>query len=575
VYTRKHKSRLLYVLLVIAISFLALTARLFYIQTFASGKLSAIAKNQYETVIELKPQRGIIFDRKMKPLATNITVYSVFAEAKRIKQKQEVARAISSTLGIDEKYVLDKLSKDKYFVWIDRKVPDEKAKKLKELNLKGIGFEKEAQRTYPNGKLASNIIGFVDIDNKGLEGLEGMYDPYIRGQSGYRFIQRDAKRRILPNFESRYIPPIDGNHVVLTIDEVVQYIVEKQIDNICDKYNAKGAMIIVMDPYTGDILALANRPTYDPNNVKHSAPADRRDRAVTDTFEPGSVFKIVTASAALESKLVKPEDKFFCENGEYKYSTHILHDHRPHGWLTFKEVIEMSSNIGTCKVAQIVGPNRLYKYIKAYGIGDLTKIDLPGEVRGYIRPPSKWSKLSITSVPMGQEVTVNSIQLACAVSAIANGGTLMKPRIVRAVVDKDGAIIKEYPVQRVRKVITNETAKEMRSFLRGVVTDGTGQMAESEGYYPAGKTGTGQKLEPTGVYSHSKFTSSFIGFVPYDKPLFTIVVIVDEPHPLYFGGTVAAPAFKNIATDIMRYKGMPKREILEAKKPVSTSERDD
>jgi cell division protein FtsI (penicillin-binding protein 3) len=360
--------------------------------------------------------------------------------------------------------------------------------------------------------------------------------------------------------------PKDGYELVLTIDEVVQYIAERELDKAYKASHAKGASIIVMDPHTGAILAMANRPTFDLNNYTQADKDEVRNRSVCDLFEPGSVFKIVTASAALEEKRVSEEDKFFCENGSYRVASHVLHDHQKHGWLTFREVIGQSSNIGTTKVAQMLGSEVIYRYMKLFGFGEKTGINLPGEIQGMVKAPRYWSKISIAAIPIGQEVGVTSLQLVNAISAIANGGQLMKPYIVRQIRDRRGESIKEFAPALIQKVITLETASRVTQILKGVIEEGTGKMAKIEGISAAGKTGTAQKLEPNGSYSHNKFVASFIGFAPVEDPVVAIAVTLDEPHPYYFGGVVAAPVFKNVASDAIKYL-LTKRSLKETLAP--------
>ncbi len=308
-----------------------------------------------------------------------------------------------------------------------------------------------------------------------------------------------------------------------------------------------------MDPNTGQILALANRPTFDLNQHSKASKEDIRNRSICDLFEPGSIFKIVTASAALEEKKVFEQDRFFCENDTYRVVTHILHDHRPHGWLTFREVIEQSSNIGTCKVAQILGPEIIYRYIKLFGFGAKSGVDLPGEIGGIAKDVKSWSKTSISAIPMGQEVGVTALQLVNAISVIANGGYLMKPYIVKEIRDKQGQTIETFSPTLVRKVLSPETVARVKKILIGVIENGTGKLARNPNLTAAGKTGTAQKLEPNGAYSHSKFIASFIGFAPAEEPAIAVVVMVDEPRGYYFGGVVSAPVFKNIANDVIKY----------------------
>jgi cell division protein FtsI (penicillin-binding protein 3) len=421
----------------------------------------------------------------------------------------------------------------------------------------------ESKRSYPNGFLASHIIGFAGLDNVGLEDTEAYYDRYMRGQAGWAVFLRDARQKRLDLWDKMVLPK-DGYNVVLTIDEVIQYIAERELDKAYEKYHARGASIIVMDPHTGAILALANRPTYDLNEHSGASGDQIRNRAICDLFEPGSVFKIVTASAALEEKKVNEEDKIFCENGEYKVANHILHDHQPHGWLTFKEVIEESSNIGTTKVAQTLGPEVIYRYARLFGFGSKLGIDLPGEISGALKEPRAWSKTSIGAVPIGQEVGVTALQLASAISVIANGGQLMKPYIVEEVRDKYGMTIKNFSPTLIRKVISLDTALRVKKILTGAVEEGTGKLAKMASFTAAGKTGTAQKLEPNGAYSHDKFVASFIGFAPAEDPQVAIVITVDEPHPYYFGGVVAAPVFKNVAEDAIKYLNAknPPNEVI-------------
>ena len=366
------------------------------------------------------------------------------------------------------------------------------------------------------------------------------------------FALRDARQKKL-DLSEKMVSPKDGYDVILTMDEVIQYVAERELDKAVKQFHAKGGSIVVLNPHTGAILALANRPTFDLNEYNLVDKDAWRNRAVCDLFEPGSVFKIVTASGALEENKVKESDRFFCENGSYSFAGHVLHDHRSHGTLTFQEVIEQSSNIGTSKVAQLLGPDLLYRYIKLFGFGAKSGIDLPGEIPGMTREPRFWSKLSLATIPMGQEVGVTALQLVDAVSVIANGGQLMKPYIISEIRDKYGEPIKTFGPCLVHKVISLETSERVKKILQGVVDSGTGKLAKINGLTAAGKTGTAQKLEPNGTYSHDRFMASFIGFAPVEDPMVAIAVIIDEPHPYYFGGVVSAPVFKVVAADSIRY----------------------
>lgn len=530
-----------------------LAVRLFCVQLGAAKPLSRLASDQYKTFSRLLPRRGMIYDRNLRELAVSINLDSVFIDPALVEDRQSAANKLSEVLEEDPDNILKKLNNDKRFAWLARRIDARAANDIKRLSIKGIGFIKEPKRVYPNDTLASHVLGFVGLDDEGLEGIELLYDSYLTGTVGWIYSIRDAKKREVHGYEYREIPPADGNDVVLTIDSVVQSFSENALDSTFKKYNAKGGMIVVMDPYTGDILALANRPTFDPNKIGDSSVEARRNRVVCDFFEPGSSFKIVTATAVIEEDVIGMDDEIYCENGEFKWSKHTYHDHKPYEWLKFKDIIKHSSNIGTMKSALKVGDKRLYRYIKRFGFGKKTDIDLPGEVEGIIRPTNKWSKLSLCSISMGQEVTVTAIQLACALSSVANGGFYVKPRIIAKVQDKTGYVIKKFEPRKLHRVMSVEASGKVREILRGVVEEGTGTKAEIKGYSPAGKTGTAQKVEEDGSYSHRKFMSSFIGFLPYDDPKFVVVVLMDEPSPQYYGGTVCAPVFKKVAEQLMRY----------------------
>ena len=538
--------------MVFFIFLLLCVGRLFFIQFFRSDYLTSIAKKQHNQLVELEPRRGAIYDCNLKAQAFNMSMDSLYAVPNVIKNKENVINQLQPILWLGRSYFQERLNRKKSFIWLARKLNPESSEAIKKLNIKGLGFMKETKRIYPNSYLASHIIGFSGMDNIGLEGIERGFNKYLKGTPGWAIFLRDARLKKLDIWE-KMVLPIDGMDLVLTIDEVIQYIAERELDKAFKEFHAKGASIVVMDPHTGRILAMANRPTYDLNDHSGVSKDSIRNRAICDLFEPGSVFKIVTASAALEEKKVTEEDVFFCENGAYRVGGRILHDHTAHGNLTFRQIIEESSNIGTVKVAQILGPDTLYRYIKAFGFGSKSGIDLSGEISGMISPPRLWSKTSITAVPMGQEVGVTALQLASAISVIANGGQLMKPYVIDSVRDNQGRIIKQNKPVLTRKVISVDTAMRIKKILTGVIEEGTGKLGKVLGFSAAGKTGTAQKLEPNGSYSHNKFIASFIGFSPAEDPLITVVVTVDEPHPYYYGGVVAAPVFQKVAGDVIRY----------------------
>ncbi|MDD5730187.1 MAG: penicillin-binding transpeptidase domain-containing protein [Candidatus Omnitrophica bacterium] len=504
--------------------------------------------------MELEPRRGNIYDRNLKPQAVNLALDSIYTCPTDLDQKirDRMLKELVPILGVDYENLGEKLSRKKSFVWLARKITPQQSEDIRKLKIKEIGFIKESKRCYPNAYLASHIIGFSGLDNTGLDGIELCFDKYLKGKPGWSMVLRDARQKKL-DLSDRMAAPLDGCDLVLTIDEVIQYIAERELDKAFKMYHAKGASIIVMNPYNGQILAFANRPTFDLNVYPKTDKDTRRNRAICDMFEPGSVFKIVTASAALEEKKVNEQDRFYCENGAYRVANHVLHDHEPLGWLTFKQVIEQSSNIGTTKVAQKIGADTVYHYAKLFGFGGKLGFDMPGEISGTIKEPRFWSATSIGAVPIGQEVGVTVLQLACAISAIANGGQLVRPYIVKEIRDKHGESIQKFSPVLLRQVMSPATSERVRKILTGVVEEGTGKLAKVPGFSAGGKTGTAQKLEPNGSYSHNKFVASFIGFAPAEEPEVVIAVVVDDPHPYYYGGVVSAPVFKNVASDVLRY----------------------
>jgi len=525
--------------------------RLLYIQLFKSSYLSHIASQQHNLYIELEPLRGAIYDRNLKPLAVNLPSDSLYASSRQFKNKEKVILQLVDALGLDYSYLKGRIYRNKAFVWLVRKLSWEQAEKIRQLKIEGLGFIRESKRSYPNKNLAAQTIGFAGLDNVGLEGLELYYNEYLKGTSGWTVMLRDAKQNKL--LSQNLLLPKDGSELILTIDEFIQFVAERELERVYKIFKAKGASVIILNPKTGEILAMANRPTYDPNHPQVSNVDFRRNRALCDMFEPGSVFKIVAASAALEEGRFNESDRFFCENGSYRVANHILHDHHAHGWLTFAQVFSESSNIGTTKIAQGLGPDIIYRYAASFGFGRQSGLDMPGEISGVLKEPKDWSKTTIGAVPIGHEVGVTALQLACAISSIANDGILMRPSIVKAIQDTQGEIIKEYKPEEVRRVISSKTAKRIKDILVLATEEGTGKLARVSDFKVAGKTGTAQKIEPDGSYSHSRYIASFIGFAPAEQPLVAVVVTVDEPRPYYFGGVVAAPVFKRIVQDVVKY----------------------
>ncbi len=557
---RPTNDRIIGVLLV-GLGLLAiLWARCIWLQVLAARRYAAIATIQHESSQRLPAQRGGIYDRTGRPLAVSVPVPSVYANARVVSDKREMAAQLARLVGRDARMIRRRLERDKRFVWVARQVDPELAPQLLALSRSGVGIIEEPKRLYPHGRLASHLLGFVDVDQRGLEGIELSLNGILRGQDGWQSTIHDAKGQLLIGPWTARAEPIDGYDVVMTIDSVVQEVAESALEWGVKKYHAKGGSIIVMDPYDGAILAMANSPTFDANSRGQASADSHRNRAVTDLFEPGSTFKVVTASALLEEGRITPEDQIFCEDGAYPtVAHHVLHDHRPHGLLPFHDVIKFSSNIGTAKAAQRLKPDELYRYIQAFGFGRRTGIDLPGEVSGLLNPPERWSKLSPFIIPIGQEVATTPIQLAVMMSVVANGGVRVKPYALDRIQMHDGRIVRAHPTQTPIRVIGPQTASTMQSILSSVVESGTGQLASVEGITLAGKTGTAQKLDPNGRYSHSRFVASFVGFGPLPDPRFVIVVAIDEPRPLYFGGVVSAPLFKRIVEQLASYWGLERQ----------------
>ncbi len=557
------RTRLFVIFSLFLAALLGLIVRLGFIQIFKASRYLSLAENQSRAVIEMQPARGRVFDSKGNELALDVRLDSLYSVSREVKDKAAVAAKLSAILGLDRTVILEKLSRDKMFVWIARKISPSKVDAIKRLKIDGLAFVKESQRVYPKGETACHLVGFTDIDNNGLEGIELVYNSFLKGVPGWRMVQKDAKQRELISKQLELVPPVDGYNIHLTIDEVVQSIAERALAETCKKRNALGGSIIVMDPKSGDILAMAMYPLYDLNNARNSKPEHRRNRAVTDLFEPGSVFKVFTLSGILQEKIMSLNDRLNCESGTWAVAGKVLHDVHAYGALTLREIMEKSSNIGTVKAAMKLGAVKMHKYIRDFGFGSKTGIGLAGEINGIVPHPKNWSRSSIINIPIGQGVAVTPIQLTAAFAAIANNGMLMKPRILTHIADSEGKIIQSYDPEAVRQVISKETALQVRAVMEGVVSNGTGKKAAVPGFKAAGKTGTAQKLMPNGQYSHDKFWGSFVGFVPYDEPKIVVAVSIDEPHPVYYGGEVAAPAFSIVASEILAYWRISQTQVPE------------
>ncbi|MBP2644868.1 MAG: spoVD 1 [Firmicutes bacterium] len=539
--------------LFIAIVMVGLVGRLAYLQFFQSHWLTENATDQRVREIPVEAKRGIIYDRNGKELAVSVNTESVYAIPAEIVKADETAAKLAAILALDTDKLSLKLKRRQAFTWIKRKISETEAAAIKELDLPGIGLTQEGRRQYPYDNLASHILGFTGIDSQGLDGVELTFDSYLKGRPGGIVIEYDAKGREIPYATHRYVPPIDGQNVFLTIDLVIQQIVERELEKVLRDTKAKSVSIIVIDPNTGEILALANKPDYNPNRFADYAPVLWRDSAISNAYEPGSTFKIITTSAVLGDGVVTPEERLF-DPGEVEVQGRNIHCWKPggHGSQTFVEVVKNSCNVGFVNVGLRLGAEAFYRYIKGFGFGQATGIDLPGEAKGIIIDPKKVTPINIATMSIGQSIAVTPIQLICAAGAVANNGKLLRPQIVREVKGKDGSVIRSFQPDVVETVLNEKTAQEVKGILENVVEQGTGKGAYIEGFRIAGKTGTAQKVG-SGGYAAGKYVASFVGFAPVEHPRFAILVVIDEPIGAYYGGVIAAPVFNAVAQDIFQY----------------------
>jgi cell division protein FtsI (penicillin-binding protein 3) len=553
------RARRYFLLLVLLAGFGVIVFRLVSLQVLQAAELTARADRQHQKSVTLEGARGTVTDRHAKVLAMNVEVPSIFGVPTSLDSPANAARSLSPVLHIRREEIEKKLRQDKHFVWLARKVEPEQGRRLEQLSIDGIGMVMEGRRFYPKGPLLAHVLGFVGMDGIGLEGLERRYESQLHGEKRLTILQRDALGRTVFPKGLREQVPSAGHALTLTIDEVIQYIAEKELEEAVDNARAKSGAIIVMEPQSGAILAMAVSPRFDPNAVA-SLTADRwRNRALTDTYEPGSTMKVVIAAAALEERVMMPGSMLFGENGRMTIANTTIHDHEKLGWMTFAQMIQKSSNIGAAKTGMLLGEQRVYRYLQAFGFGQRTDIDLPGEVGGLLKSPREWGRRSLASISMGQEVGVTPLQMLSAVAAIANDGVLMKPYVVSDVRDEKGQPVKEILPHVRRRVVSPATARTLTTILEGVVTSGTGTKAAIPGFRVAGKTGTAQKVDPrTGAYSSALSIGSFIGFVPADNPRLAMIVVIDEPQGEAWGGVVAAPVFRRVSEQVLTYMGVPR-----------------
>lgn len=559
-----------------ALIFTGFSARLIYLQVTKHDEYTTLAAQKHSIRLTVPARRGMIMDRNNEVLAANIPVRKVVVDSSLIKNIDALAALASPVLNIPEKELVDIFTKEKekntenerlgrYKVLLPE-LSEEKAmalqKAMEAQSQRGLFFLPNTTRTYPNGTLASHALGYLARKNPtdenivGVEGVERSMENYLHGEDGYRHIERDRTGREIVIYRGQEQAPKQGLNVQLTIDMGLQAILESELDSAFRELKPEGACGIIVNPKTGEILAMANRPTFDLNDINSAKHEEMRNRTITDMVEPGSTFKIVVSSAALTEKVVNSKTEIYCEDGHFSYGNRILRDHHGYGNMTVEQILMKSSNIGSAKMGLMLGEERFYKYVRLYGFGDRTGVDLPGEIGGLVHPPSRWDKLTITRMPMGQSVAVTPLQIVMGMSVIANGGKLMRPHIVRSVTDEDNNEVLHLDPEVVREVVPEDVAKFVRNALTGVVSkEGTAILAHVDGFTVGGKTGTAQKVNPRGGYYENRYVCSFVGFMPAEDPQFVCLIMIDDaklPSNLNYGGLVAAPIFSRVAEKTAR-----------------------
>ncbi len=552
---RDSSYRILTVYVIFLIGGVIIVSRLVWLHVIRSPFLKEIAAKQYSLKYDIAPTRGKIFDRNGIVCAEDMNFFSLYVRPKRVKDPGQLAQSLSQILGLDKKTLSQRICSQKPFVWLKRHLTLDQKMTIAAHKLKGIGFIKEKKRFYPHKEFACQLLGIVNVDNKGIEGLESYYDSLLSGKPGFAVVLRDSRGVPLSVYE-KLLPAKDGFNLILTLDFNIQHWAEYYLEKAIHQFNAKGGSVVVMDPRDGKILAMASYPFFDPNSYHRYPKEYLRNKAVCDLYEPGSVFKVVTLTAALEKNENFLRRSFFCENGSYKIKGSILHDWHSFGTLAFEDVFKNSSNIGVAKIAIELGPKTIYEYARKLGFGELSGIDFNSEAPGMLAPYVRWSKTSHYIIPIGQGVASTLLQLARGYGFIANGGYLVQPYLLDEVRDNQGVLIRKHEPVRRGPFLKDSAVREIHRILKKVVDEGTGKNARVEGVSIAGKTGTSQKLDETGHYSHSQYYGSFVGFFPADNPQVVIAVNLDEPKKYRFGGMTAAPLFRDIAAYVADYLGL-------------------
>lgn len=552
---KKMHTRLCIIQLILVGLICFVGAKSFDLQILDGQRLSLMDRNDHTRYITINGKRGHILDRHMNKLATSTNAVSITACPANIKDPAFAASKLSSILNLKFGPLEKKLSSKRKFTLIARRVPPAQEEQIRQLKIKGINFETDSKRLYPNRSLAAQVIGFIGIDDQGLEGLEFKYNSILKGKSIKIKTKKDKNGRILTLNEQTQLK---GKSIVLTLDKKIQFFSEKTLEDTVKKYDAKSGMALVMKPETGEFLSIAHYPKFNPNNFSGYNMEVFRNRAVTDAFEPGSAMKVFTAAAALESGF-KPRTIFDCKNGTYKIGTFTIHDTHPHDWLTINQIIKFSSNIGAVRIVETIGNRTLHNYLTSFGFGEKTWLGSPGETAGSLLPYQNWSKIDAGAISFGQGVSVSAVQLISAISTVANDGLMMKPMLIKKIISSSGKEEYTYPPKPLRQVIKPDTAKKIKRMMNLVTSeDGTGTKAAIDGYTVCGKTGTAQKAKQNNRgYSKTRYTSVFTGFAPLKNPQLAILIIVDEPQKQYHGGEVAAPAFKTIMEESFSYLNIP------------------
>jgi len=572
---------------------IAIGARLFWLQIVRHPEFVERAAKQQLHSFEVAPRRGVLYDRDGHELAATVLVDSFFAVPSEVDDKQAAARILSSVTHVDpeddrttEKAIAERLAVGKNFAWVARRVTPEVAERVRALNIKGIYSQKEFERFYPDNEIAAQVLGYVGVDDNGLGGLEEKFDNQLHGAPGEMYAAMDARRKVLGSTEKE---PAPGRNLVLTIDSNIQFMAERALDHAMQRTQALNGTVVVQDLHTGQILALAIRPTFNPNQFRHTTPTLLRDHAVSDVYEPGSTFKLVTYATALDQHVTTPDDMIDCQGGQITIFGRTIHDDKGDhfGVIPVHEALEHSSDVAAVKLAMKVGADQFYNYIRAFGFGSRSGVELPGETRGLLRPVKRWQPSSIGSVAIGQEIAVTPVQLVTMVSSIANGGMYLPPHILMpdapassdpnqnaaasqalAHPFKAGEELPSTLPAGAHRVISTMTAAQMRKMMEGVVLFGTGKAAQLNGYSSGGKTGTAQKIDPaTHTYSKTKHVASFAGFAPVNDPVIAVAVVMDEPHGDYYGAAVSAPVFAEVAQQVLEYLGVPHDVDLRPAKP--------